>query len=225
AAEIIRYRFDIPVVFTTAWSDEEALTKVKLAYPFGYLLKPYQERDIRITINMALHLARVESERKVAEDALRESEKKYRALIETTDTGFVILDQGGRVIDANPKFVRFTGNTRLIDILNRKVTEWTAPHDLDRNSLEISRCLERGYIRNLIIDYVNQQGSLTPVEINATVVPTPEGPRIMSLCRDVTDRKHREDAILASENRVISIFKNFPVPYQALDEYGRFIEV
>ncbi|MBF0476487.1 MAG: PAS domain S-box protein [Deltaproteobacteria bacterium] len=225
AAEIIRYHFDIPVVFTTAWADEEALTRVKSAYPFGYLLKPYQERDIRITIDMAFHLAQVESERKLAEEALRESEKKYKTLIETTDTGFVILDQEGRVLDANSKFVRFTGNTRLIDILNRKVTEWTAPHDLERNSLAIGQCLELGYVRHLVIDYVNQQGSFTSVEINATVVPTPEGPRIMSLSRDITERKRTENDILASENWLRSIFENFPIPYHSLDEYGRFLDV
>ena len=66
AAEIIRSRFDIPVIFLTAHADKERLERAKLTYPFGFILKPFQDRDLKITIEMALHTAKVDADRKQA---------------------------------------------------------------------------------------------------------------------------------------------------------------
>ena len=70
AAERIRSRFGVPVIFLTAHVDEEKLDRAKLALPFGYLLKPIQDRDLKVTIEMALYTAKVDAERKSAEEAL-----------------------------------------------------------------------------------------------------------------------------------------------------------
>ncbi|MGA3208021.1 MAG: PAS domain S-box protein, partial [Syntrophales bacterium] len=139
------------------------------------------------------------SERKKAEEALKESEKKYRALVETTDTGFVIIDGNGTVLDANENYIRMTGRKTLDEIRNRNVSEWTARHDLERNVQTVKKCFEQGFIRNLEISYVNEEGDNTPVEINATVVETKEGKRIVSLIRDITERKRAENTLRASE--------------------------
>ena len=55
--------------------------------------------------------------RRQADEALRESEEKYRSLVETTNTGYVIIDPSGQLLDANPEFVRMTGNSELGEIL------------------------------------------------------------------------------------------------------------
>lgn len=63
AAELIRQHRRIPVVFMTAYSDEETLQRAKMSGPFGYILKPYDERDIRTTIEIALYKNEMEQER------------------------------------------------------------------------------------------------------------------------------------------------------------------
>ena len=45
SASIIRYRFDIPVVYLTAYSDKKTLERAKVTEPFGYILKPFKDRD------------------------------------------------------------------------------------------------------------------------------------------------------------------------------------
>lgn len=75
AAQEIRTRFGIPVVYVTAYSDEDTLARAKIAEPHGYIVKPYDERELRVAIEVALY--RHEMERK-----LRESEERYRAISE-----------------------------------------------------------------------------------------------------------------------------------------------
>jgi PAS domain S-box-containing protein len=133
------------------------------------------------------------------EHALSESEHKYQALVETTDTGYVILDSEGTVIDANQSYLHLTGRGTFAEILGVKVTEWTAPHDLSRNAEEVRKCLEIGRVRNLEIDYVDLEGNCTPIEINATVVETSEGVRILTLCKDITDRQAAAEALRRNE--------------------------
>lgn len=171
-----------------------------------------------------------EEGRRDAETALRASEAKYRALLETTGTGYVILDVAGRVMDANPEYLRLAGFGTLDEILGRKVTEWTAPHDLPRNAEAVEKCMDLGFVRNLEIEYIAGAGRITPVEINATVLTTPEGPRIISLCRDITVRKQAQNALAESEKRYRLLFDNVNDAVFVHEELvnglpGKFVEV
>ena len=77
---------------------------------------------------------------------MRESEKKYSALLETTSTGFVITDLTGKVLDANDnKYVRLTGHERRDTIQGRTIFEWTAAYDKARNAKAMEGYLKRQY--------------------------------------------------------------------------------
>jgi len=75
AARQIRARFDIPVVYLTAYSDDETLRRAKITEPFGYILKPFTERELFSTIEIALYKYKMEKK-------LRESEARYREDLE-----------------------------------------------------------------------------------------------------------------------------------------------
>ena len=132
------------------------------------------------------------TERKQAEDAVRKSEEKYRVLVETTDTGFLILNNDGKVIDANAEYVRLAGHRELADIRGKAVSEWTADYDRQRNAEAVDQCVKVGFIKNFGIDYVDGNGRITPVEVNASISGTGESMRIVSLCRDITERRQAE---------------------------------
>jgi PAS domain S-box-containing protein len=135
------------------------------------------------------------TERKRTEAALRASEEQYRALVETTDTGFVILDNEGRVLDTNAEYARLTGHRDPREIRGRSVVEWTAEHHKQMNAKAVVDCFEKGHVRNLEIDYVDAHGNVTPVEVNATLVETGGMRRILTLCRDITERKNAEESL------------------------------
>ena len=140
-------------------------------------------------------------ERQWAEDALRESESKYRNLVETTQTGYVVLDLDGIVRDANAEYVRLTGRSSPAEVIGHSVLNWSAYPD--RNAAAIQQCIDAGFIRNLEIDYAAEDGTISTTEVNATVIDTREGKRIIAICRDITAR------ILADE-KVGKAFRSSP---------------
>ncbi|MEG4286547.1 response regulator [Microcoleus sp. A006_D1] len=83
AAEKIRTRVDVPTVFLTAYADHKTLQRAKLTDPFGYIIKPFQQNDLRVAIEIALHRHEIEAKMRSAlqaSEAARESveEKSQR---------------------------------------------------------------------------------------------------------------------------------------------------
>lgn len=75
AAEQIRADFDIPVIYLTAYADEATLQRAKATEPFGYILKPFDARDLQVAIEVALR-------RRLSEEAIRVALEKERELSE-----------------------------------------------------------------------------------------------------------------------------------------------
>ncbi len=166
------------------------------------------------------------TERKKIEEKLKINEKKYDTLMNATNTGYLIMDGKGLVLDANLEYVRLTGHKTLDQIKGRSVTEWTAKHDLERNAEEVRKCYQEGFVRNLEIDYVDENGKVTPIEINATVVESEQDSVIVTLCRDITERKKNEDTLRQSEEQFRQLFSNMPsgvVIYEAVDDGEDFV--
>jgi two-component system, cell cycle sensor histidine kinase and response regulator CckA len=146
--------------------------------------------------DMAVALLKLETEiksHKRSVEALRVSEEHYRALVETTDTGYVILDGNGLVLDANKEYIRLTGRNSLYEILGKSVIDWTAEGDKEANEGAVRQCLTHGFIRNFEVTYKSPEGISIPVELNATVVRSGDQLKIVTLCRDITSRKHSEE--------------------------------
>jgi CheY-like chemotaxis protein len=92
AAGIIKERFNIPLVYLTAHLDEDQLKRSKLTMPFGYILKPVQERYLKVTIEMALYVAK-------AEEAQKENGEKYKEFVEKSADGYIITDKDLNITD------------------------------------------------------------------------------------------------------------------------------
>jgi len=96
AATLVRQRHSIPVVFLTAFAEDTTLEQAKLAEPFGYVLKPYAERELRIVLEMALYKHHIET-------ALRDSEDRYRSLFNNLQNGVLLVGPQGEVLLANQR--------------------------------------------------------------------------------------------------------------------------
>lgn len=91
-AEIIRKRFGIPVVFSTAYLDEKRIERAKITMPFGYVLKPIQERDLKVTLDMALYVASADKKRKYTESKLQVNEQKLNTIFSATSDYIALFE-------------------------------------------------------------------------------------------------------------------------------------
>lgn len=111
-AKIIRNKVGIPVIFSTAYLDQEKIERAKITMPFGYVLKPIQERDLKVTLEMALYVAKVDRKRLKAEKELRLEKEKFKAAFFTSPDAVLITQMDGTYVEVNEGFTRMTGYTR-----------------------------------------------------------------------------------------------------------------
>ncbi len=95
AAEMIHRQVNLPIIFLTAFADPQTLQRAKVTDPFGYLLKPFDEKILRITIEIAIYKHQMERR-------LVESEEMLRTLIDNQNEGVSIIDPDGTFIFCNP---------------------------------------------------------------------------------------------------------------------------
>jgi len=79
AANYIREHFDIPVVFLTAYTDDGTVGKAKISEPYGYIIKPFKEKELQTTIEMAIYKHEKDIQVKKERDL-------YHSIIENKDT-------------------------------------------------------------------------------------------------------------------------------------------
>jgi PAS domain S-box-containing protein len=89
-SDIVKKKYNIPVILLTAYADEETIQKAKLTQPFAYIIKPFEERELRTAIVIALY--RHEMEKK-----LQEREHLFSTMIQSIDDGVIITDVGNAV--------------------------------------------------------------------------------------------------------------------------------
>jgi two-component system, cell cycle sensor histidine kinase and response regulator CckA len=108
-AETIRKKWDIPVVFLTAHADADKLARAKLTLPFGYLLKPFRDQDLKITMEMAAYVIETNRKQRRLIHTLLEKEQYLNTILNTTRDGFRVVNAEGKFIDVNDAYVRMSG--------------------------------------------------------------------------------------------------------------------
>ena len=81
-AQQIKEKYQIPIIYLTAHSDEKTLNRAKITEPYGYILKPYEDRELYSTIEMALYKNRMEKK-------LRESEQWLSTTLNSIGDGVI----------------------------------------------------------------------------------------------------------------------------------------
>jgi PAS domain S-box-containing protein len=102
AALALRRELELPAIFLTAFADDSFLERARQALPMGYLLKPYQERELRSTIEMALY-------KRELEHRLRQSEERFRTVADFAYDLEIWRGPEGNFLYVSPSALRITG--------------------------------------------------------------------------------------------------------------------
>ncbi len=195
AAGLITSRFDIPVIFVTAYADRNVLAKAKIAEPYGYLIKPVSKRELHSAAEIALYKHQMAAK-------LRESEEKHRELAEFLPQIIYEIDLNGTFTFANRSGLEAVGYTS--DDLARGVnaTELMVPGDRDRLMLDISKVL-LGEKVGAHYTILRKDGTEFPALTHAAPI-TRAGQivGIRGVCVDITELKTLENELKSANEQL-----------------------
>jgi len=222
AAEQIRLRYDVPVVYLTAYADNRTLERAKITEPYGYILKPFEEREMHTAIEMALY--RHEMGRK-----LKESRRWLATILKSIGDAVVATDTVGVVTFMNPVAEALTGRTQA-ETLGMKLAEVFNFKDA-RSGESVgnlaSEILRRGYELEKA-DYVLKArgGREYFVECGVSQIRDEKDnvSGVVIVVRDVTERKRAEAELQESELRFRSVVQSANDAIVLADGRGVIIE-
>ena len=157
AAGQILALFDIPVIYLTAYADNELLDRAKVTEPYGYVLKPFNDREIYSVIEMALY-------KHAINEKVRERDSTIHALVNTTPDAMLLLDNDGNILAANePMAQRF--NRKAGDLVNSTITDLLSSGSITVRIAEEERHVRAGTPAHFIEEVKGRwfENSLYPV--------------------------------------------------------------
>ena len=122
-------------------------------------------------------------------EKLEASDRLLATLIEATNTGYVLLDSGGRIVGTNEKYLSFFGFTKPEEMVGRSYVEFVAPRHREAAARELARLNAEGTVRNLELDLCGTGGRTAAFEFNAKIEDTKDGVRVHAFLRDISERR------------------------------------
>jgi PAS domain S-box-containing protein len=196
AADYVRRHFDIPVVYLTAYSDDATLRRVNLSEPFGYLIKPFEERELLVTIETALY-------RYTVEQKLKRMERWLAATLTSIGDAVIATDLKGQITFMNPIAEQLTGWTQA-EAVGQEVTDYCVICD-EATYVRLEHPVARALREGMVIDLNSQavlfrrDGSPIPIEQSAAPIRDAQGAvtGVVLIVRDVTEQRQAQAAIEA----------------------------
>lgn len=163
------------------------------------------------------------TERKKAEDALRESEDRYRKLVEISPDA-VLIHQDGKIIFVNPAALHLLGASNPDEITGKNAFDFIQPEFRNPVSKNIEKDLTGDISNPMELSMTRLDGTLVIVEGRGVRTFIEGRPAVQVAIRDITERKKADDALRESEERLRSTFASMDDLVFNLDNNGIFVE-
>ncbi|MBD2494423.1 response regulator [Nostoc sp. FACHB-280] len=215
AAAEIHKCLDIPIIYLTAYADEDTLERAKITEPFGYLLKPFKERELKTNIEIALTKHKLEKQ-------LKTNQKWLATLLNSISDGVISSDRNQLITFMNPVAEKLTGWTQA-EAITKNIAEVFKIIDINtREPLEnpIKTVLESEAIAPFFTTtiLIAQNGTETPIDPSAAPIKDDQNNLIGAVLvfRDVTERlqamaarqKQMQQEQLVAQWEQLNQFKN-----------------
>lgn len=216
ASEIIRDKWGIPLVFVTTHDDAARLERAGQTRPFGYILKPIQDKDLKTTVEMALYVARIDAQRRRAEEKWKRTEALLNATQRLSKVGgwewdpksekMFWSDEVYRIHDFDTD--QFDPDSE--DLIAKSVNCY---HPEDRGILldAFQKCARDGTPYDLEFPFTTHKREAWIRTTAKAVFEKGEVLRVIGNIMDITNWKLTEEALRESEGFIRAIMDNLPI--------------
>ncbi len=224
AARQIFARFNIPVVYLTAYTDETTLQRAKVTEPYGYILKPFEERELHIAIEMAIY------KHKMAKK-LKEREQWLATILRSINDAVIVTDDKSLVTFMNPVAEMLTG-WKQKDALGKNLAEVFKIASAE-NRTAAQPASHNGAAANYSL-LIASDGREIPIDDSAALIRDENGnlTGAVLVFRDISARQQAEAElhrrflqIHHSEERYRALYDDNPAMYFTVDVGGKILSV
>ncbi len=187
AANVITHRFNIPIVFITAFNDKNTFTRAKEANPYGYLVKPFETKDLSNAVDLALfkHASAIK---------IINAEKRYHAIMDYAYSAIIVYNDDG-VIQENNKAAAVLFQQSESSLIGKNIKDFLESNDIANFEQEVKRLLKINNATINVKQILRPDGTKRDVEILATAINIGNDKILYSIINDITDKN-----ILISQN-------------------------
>ena len=194
-AEMVKSELDIPVIFLTAFSEDKIIERAKKAEPFGYILKPFQDREVKAAIEVAFY-------KKEMENALKESEKKFRTLAENANDGILIASGNGEHVYANKRASEITGYS-ISELLEIRIKNLADPDEFEKIKERYCKIISgKSFQKQYETRIIRKDGKEITIEVASAKSDWGGQPADIVVLRDITERIKAEKALRTAHDEL-----------------------
>ncbi len=215
----VKERFSIPVVYLTAYTDDKTLERAKATEPFGYILKPFEARELRSTIETALYKYKMERK-------LRESEARYRAIVEDQTEMICRFLPDNTLTFVNGAYCRYL-DKEPAELIGQSFVPFIREEDRDFVQEQIASLNRDNPTTTYEHKAVAFEGEIRWQQWRDRALFDEQGNIVeyQSVGRDITEQRRMKEALRKSEEKYRSIFENSEIGIFQSTPSGKFIDV
>jgi len=214
AAKIVKTELGIPVVFLTAFAEDKIIKRAREAEPYGYILKPFQDLEIKATVEIALYKNKMEK-------ALRESEKKFKDFLDNLGDAAYETDAFGNITYTNRAAETLTG-LPLKKLIGKPFLPLFEEKS-QRIAVDVYQRTLNGESPEFELSFTN--GKIAQFKNEPLVDKDGKIIGAFGVARDITYRKQAEEALKNSEERYRALAENSKVGFWQTTLDGRMIYI
>jgi|GEM_PF-326360 len=219
AAQIIRQSLDVPIIFITANSDIHTLERAKATNPYGYILKPFDEHDVRTTVEMALY-------KHQSEQKLKDQERWLQTTLRSIGEAVIATDEKGIVKFMNSVAEQLTGWMERDAIGKKLMSVFTIVQEenegqfIDPLSIILREKKSSGPANHTML--ISKNGSRVHIEQSVSPILGESGDVIGAVLtfRDITERRKVQEQLRQSEKRFRALIEKSSEVVCVLDSTG-----
>src|SRR4030095_4589138 len=223
-ASEIRRKYNIPIVYLTAYEDDKTLRRAKLTEPLVYILKPFEERYLRSSIEMALYKHKMETQ-------LKQNERWLSTVLKSVGEAVIVTDDNARVQYMNPTAENLTG-WKLFEITGKDIEDVFILID-EKTKEPVENPVKKVLSENIIIGrnnhtiLISRDASELFIDYSASPMKDDKGriTGVVFIIQDISDRKRAELGLKESESKFRNLFDHATDAIFVQSLNGRIISV